>query len=150
MRFVTGLSCAASVIHQNFRAASTCRMFHGTWCGFDRRSSARDRSSAFFTHACSILSLRSVILRSSVLICLGTHAVSTTFNNSDSFQFIFSVDNFLSARIRSMAKMRLARFSYFPKTTPNAISNAMDARVAAARRARRETDGAVDLRCTLW
>ena len=53
--FVTALSCAASVIHQNFRAASTCRMFHGTWCGFDRRSSARDRSSDH--HAC-ILNLR--------------------------------------------------------------------------------------------
>ena len=51
--FITGLSCAASVTHQNFGAASTFRMFHGTWCGFDRRSSARDRTSDYM-HAFSI------------------------------------------------------------------------------------------------
>eukprot|EP01043_Picozoa_sp_COSAG02_P025158 COSAG02_NODE_1403_length_12811_cov_8.982536_12_plen_197_part_00 len=68
----------------------------GYWCGYNRSSAAAPRGRpefCLFTHACSILSLRSVILRSSVLICLGTQAVSSTFNNSDSFQFIFRVDN---------------------------------------------------------
>ena len=74
------------------RAADAHRSPQGYWCGYNRSSAAAPRGRpefCLFTHACSILSLRSVILRSSVLICLGTHAVSTIFNNSDSFQLIF-------------------------------------------------------------
>ena len=98
MSFLSTLSCAASANPSSKLTVSAHELPQGYWCEYNRSSAAAPRGRpefCLFTHACSILSLRSVILRSSVLICLGTHAVSTIFNNSDSFQLIFQVDNFL-------------------------------------------------------